>query len=94
MEQISGMVLSRPSFTDILKPKFEQIEEQLSLPEKYRLILTSDKAKHFSIIELFALLWYASCRNVILYQEKIYQMMAEKRIITMLLDNLKLKIVK
>jgi hypothetical protein len=85
MDRLSTMINRRPSFSDILKPLFAPLPESLSLHQKYEHILTHSEKHQLTLLQLFSLLWYASCRNALLYQERIYQLMAEKGMIGRLL---------
>ena len=44
-------------------------------------IVESDFIKYLTEIELFSLLWYVSCRNVLLYEDAIYLKFANNGII-------------
>ena len=44
-------------------------------------IVESDLIKYLTEIELFSLLWYVSCRNVLLYEDAIYLKFANNGII-------------
>jgi hypothetical protein len=89
MERLSTMINRRPSLSEVLTPLFANLDESLPLYQKYELMLAPSKKHQLTLLQLFALLWYASCRNALLYQERIYQLMAEKGMIGRLLIKIK-----
>lgn len=52
-------------------------------------IVIENKLKDLSKLEIFAFLWYYSCRNVFLYEDIVYMNSAKKGIIGKLLTELK-----
>jgi len=89
MVTVSELMIRKPTALEIIEPLLEKHEKKkITLVEKFKL-LCNDSSKKISILEIYALLWYASCRNTILYQESIYRKMCENKIISLLLYKLK-----
>ena len=55
---------------------------------KIVLIADSDRINTLSEMELFTLLWYCSCKNVILYEEAYYVSMTRNRVIGRIINAL------
>ena len=51
-------------------------------------IVESDLIKYLTEIELFSLLWYVSCRNMLLYEDAIYLKFANEGVIGQLIKRL------
>lgn len=89
MVTVSELMIRKPTALEIIEPLLEKHEKKkITLVEKFKL-LCNDSSKKISILEIYALLWYASCRNTILYQESIYRKMCENKIISFLLYKFK-----
>jgi hypothetical protein len=89
MVTISELMIRKPTTLEIIEPLLKKYNKnKITLVKKMKLIL-KNVTKEFTISELYGLLWYASSRNTILYEESIYMVMCESRIISNLLNIIK-----
>jgi hypothetical protein len=82
-------MIRKPAPLEIIEPLLKQYEKKkISLVKKIRQLLNS-YSKVLTSEELYALLWYASCRNVMNFNENLYLKMSKKRIISELINKIK-----
>ena len=74
--------------TEIMKGIMKRCGLEGSALNNVSLIATSNLLETLNTLEVFTLLWYASCRNCITYEEAIYLSMANNKTIGNLLKRL------
>ena len=74
--------------TEIIKEIMKMCGLEGSVLDNIRLIATHNLLETLNTLEVFTLLWYASCRNCITYEEAIYLSMANNKTIGNLLKRL------
>jgi hypothetical protein len=88
MVTVSELIIQKPTILEIIEPLLKKYDKyKISVVEKMKLILK--KLEKNNISELYGLLWHASSRNTILYEESIYMVMCESRIVSSLLNKIK-----
>jgi hypothetical protein len=90
MVTVSELMIRKPTALEIIEPLLEKHgKKKITLVEKVRLLF-NDSSKKLSFLEIYALLWYASCRNAINYNQANYIIMCENRIVSLLLQKIKI----
>jgi hypothetical protein len=80
MMTISELMIRKPTLLEIIEPLIKNYEKKkLTILQKMQLLL---KRKSYSLsgIALFCLIWFASSRNLFLYNQKNYILMSKKLI--------------
>ena len=74
--------------TEIIKEIMKRCGFEGSSLNSVSQIVNSDLLKTLNTLEVFTLLWYASCRNTLTYEEGLYLNMANNKMIGNLLKRL------
>ena len=74
--------------TEIIKEIMKRCGLEGSVIDNIRLIATSKLLETLNTLEVFTLLWYVSCRNILTYEEGLYLNMANNKTIGNLLKGL------